>query len=65
MRYKVALLVMAVGISLRGIIAAEYAVAVYWAVLAAYWCVSIRQEWGAAISKIAEGLNEEADTNDE
>ena len=49
---------MAVGISLRGIIAAEYAVAVYWAVLAAYWCVSIRQEWGAGISRIAEGLKD-------
>lgn len=59
MRYKVALLIMAVGISLRGIIAAEYAVAVYWAVLAAYWCVSIRQEWGAAIHRIAEGLKDE------
>ena len=50
---------MAVGISLRGIIAAEYAVAVYWAVLAAYWCVSIRQEWGAAIHRIAEELKDE------
>lgn len=58
MRYKVALLIMAVGISMRGIIAAEYAVAVYWAVLAAYWCASIRQEWGAAIHRIAEGLKD-------
>ena len=65
MRYKVALLIMAVGISVLGIIAAEYAVAVYWAVLAAYWSASIQQEWGAAIQRIAEGLKDEADTSDD
>ena len=59
MRYKVVLLIMATCIVLRGIIAAEYAVAVYWAVLASYWCASIRQEWGAGISRIAEGLKDE------
>ena len=59
MRYKVVLLALAVGISLRGIIAGDYAVAVYWAVLAAYWCVSIRAEWDAGMQKVAEGLKDE------
>ena len=64
MRYKVVLLALAVGISLRGIVAGDYAVAVYWAVLAAYWCVSIRAEWDAAMQKVAEGLKDEEEARE-
>lgn len=57
MIYKGVLMVMAAVVSGCNIAMGNWIIAVYWAVLAAYWVVSIRKEWDAAIHKIADAMD--------